>query len=190
MKRRFIHSWPGPLIFWDRNKTFHNIIRKISADNVFGSNWDPNSIMQYPFGPGLIESPAQYQNGLFPTKGLSDIDQNMVRQFYPKVDRRTYIDLKPFHSEVISLQNGEQANFEFVPDETRVYTIRTFGEMDTVMVISEVIDGENEYISGDDDSGEDRNSLIKQKFIKNKKYIVNIRLYFKSSSGNTCVMVW
>ena len=176
--------------FWNRDKTFHNIIRKISPDTVLGSNWDPNSIMHYPFGPGLIAKPIEYNAGLFPEEGLSGKDITYVKQFYPKIDKRTFLDLKPFHSEVISLANGEQINFEFVPDETRTYTIQTFGFMDTIMVLSEVIDNENEYLSGDDDSGEERNSYIKQKLVKNKKYLVNIRLYFKTSSGNTCVMVW
>src|SRR5688572_20147329 len=43
---------------WDRNKTFHNIIRKIDPDTVQGSSWDPNSIMHYPFGSGLIKEPT------------------------------------------------------------------------------------------------------------------------------------
>ncbi|WP_111709991.1 M12 family metallopeptidase [Lutibacter citreus] len=176
--------------FWSRDKTFHNIIRKINPDIVQGSSWDPNSIMHYPFGNGMIMSPSQYQNGLFPEDGLSERDITWVKQFYPKIDKRTFLDIKPFHSEVISLANGEQANFVFIPEETRTYTIQTFGFMDTVMVLSEVVDGENEYISGDDDSGEDRNSHINLKLLKNKKYIINLKLYYKTSAGNTCIMVW
>ena len=176
--------------FWSRDKTFSNIIKKINADTVLGSSWDPNSIMHYPFGPGLIVAPEEYRNGLFPEDGLSNRDTSWVKQFYPRLDKRTFLDLKPFHSEVFSLTNGAQVNFEFAPVETRSYTFQTFGFMDTVMVLSEVINGENEYISGDDDSGEERNSHIKQKLMKNKKYLINIRLYYKTSSGDTCVMVW
>jgi len=176
--------------FWTREKTFHNIIRKISPDLVQGSSWDKDSIMHYPFQAGMIASPVEFTNGLSPNPGLSPRDITWVKQFYPKIDKRTFLDLKPFHSEIISLAAGSQINFEFVPDETRTYTIRTFGFMDTVMVLSEVINGENQYLSGDDDSGEDRNSNIKLKLFKDRKYIVNIRLYFKSSSGDTCIMVW
>lgn len=176
--------------FWSKEVTFHNIIKKIDPDTVMGSSWDPNSIMHYPFGPGLISAPPEYENGLFPEAGLSSKDIAWVKQFYPKIDKRTFLDLTPFHSEVFSLTNGAQINFEFVPNETRTYTIQTFGIMDTVMILSEVINHENEYISGDDDSGEDRNSYIKQKLIKDKKYVINIRLFFKTSSGDTSVMVW
>lgn len=184
------NSLAGSPNFWSREKTFHNIIRKINPDTVQGSSWDANSIMHYPFGQGMIKAPTIYENGLFPEDGLSDRDITWVKKFYPKLDKRTFLELKPFYSEVISLGSGEQVNFEFVPEETRTYTIQTFGVMDTVMVLSEVVNDTNEYVSGDDDSGEDSNSSIKQKFIKGKKYIIQIRLYYKSSSGDTCVMAW
>lgn len=176
--------------YWDRKKTYHNIIRKINPDTIQGSSWDANSIMHYQFAAGLIDSPLEFRDGIFPESGLSARDITWVKQFYPKIDKRTYLDIKPFHSEVFSLSNGEQVNFTFTPEETRIYTIQTFGSMDTVMVLSEVVDGENIYMSGDDDSGEYRNSHIKIKLIKSKKYLINIRLYYKTSSGDTCVMLW
>jgi len=176
--------------YWDRSKTYHNIIRKINPDTVQGSSWDANSIMHYPFSAGLIESPLEFRNGIFPEAGLSTRDIIWVQQFYPKIDKRTFLDIKPYHSEVFKLTQGEQINFEFVAQETRTYSIQTFGIMDTVMVLSEVVDGENVYVSGDDDSGEDRNSHIKIKLLKGKKYIINIRLFYKTSSGDTCVMLW
>ena len=176
--------------FWDHDKTFHNIIRKISPDTVQGSSWDANSIMHYPFGAGLITAPAQFVNGISPEKGLSARDIIWIQQFYPKIDKRTYLDIKPFHSEVFSITAGEQVNFEFEAKETRNYTMRTFGKMDTVMVLSEIVNGENVYLSGDDDSGEDRNSNIKIKMLKGKRYLINLKLYYKTSSGDTCLMLW
>jgi hypothetical protein len=52
---------------WDHDTTFNNIIRKIDAALVEGSNWDPNSVMHYPFEPGLIKEPAQFRQGLNPS---------------------------------------------------------------------------------------------------------------------------
>ncbi len=176
--------------FWSRTKTHFNIIRKISPDTVQGSNWDSNSIMHYPFGPGLISFPVQFQNGIQPEGGLSSRDVIWVKQFYPKIDRSTFLTLKSFHSEVFDIKAGAQIDFEFVPDETRNYTVRTFGNMDTVMVVSEHFNGEDVYLSGDDDSGEDHNANVKMKFVAGKKYIINLRLYYKTSAGETCVMIW
>ncbi|AYN68202.1 hypothetical protein D1013_12870 [Euzebyella marina] len=183
-------SLAGPPNYWSRDQTYHNIIRKISPDDVQGSSWDPNSIMHYPFGANMIISPEEYKDGLRPEDGLSERDIAWVKQFYPKIDKRTFVELKAFHSEIISINAGDQINLEFSPEESRTFTVRTFGNMDTVMVLSEVVDGENQYLSGDDDSGEDRNSSIQIKLLKGKKYIVNIRLYYKTSAGDTCVMVY
>lgn len=38
---------------WSRQKTFHNIIRKLNPEGVEGSDWDPQSIMHYPFAAPL-----------------------------------------------------------------------------------------------------------------------------------------
>ena len=49
---RFFAGSPN---FWSRQKTFHNVLRKLPERSVEGSKWDPNSIMHYPFDAGLIE---------------------------------------------------------------------------------------------------------------------------------------
>src|SRR5688572_20842219 len=73
---------------WSRDTTFYNIFRKIPPDEVQGSNWDPNSIMHYPFEPGLIVKPEQYQAGLQPAGGLSARDKEWVKTFYPPTSAR------------------------------------------------------------------------------------------------------
>ena len=49
----------GPPNNWDRNTTYHNILEKLSTQQVQGSTWDPNSIMEYEFGAGLIIAPSR-----------------------------------------------------------------------------------------------------------------------------------
>ena len=73
----------GPPNNWSREMTFHNIIRKIQPDQVQGSSWDPDSVMHYPFEPGLILKPEQYRQGLQPAGGLSQRDREWVHTFYP-----------------------------------------------------------------------------------------------------------
>ena len=60
---------------WDRDTTFHNIIRKIEPDTVQGSNWDPNSIMHYPFEAGPDQGARAVPTGLDPAGGLSERDR-------------------------------------------------------------------------------------------------------------------
>ena len=61
----------GPPNNWDAQAIDWNILRKISPGEVKGTNWDPNSVMEYAFGAGLIVEPAAYRAGLHPKGGLS-----------------------------------------------------------------------------------------------------------------------
>ena len=101
---------------WDRQKTWWNIIRKIAPDSVQGSRWDPDSIMHYPFDAGLILEPTRYRTeDLVPAGGLSPVDQDWVRTFYPPLTPQSDPTLKPFQSVRLRLGPGEQANFKSSP---------------------------------------------------------------------------
>jgi hypothetical protein len=175
---------------WPRETTFHNVLRKLSASDVEGSTWDPNSIMHYSFGPGLIREPAQYRNGLRPTDGLTEKDIDQVRKFYPPTGSDVLTDLKPFRLESLALAPAEQKNFSIVPDHTNNYTIQTFGASDTVMVLfAEAEDGELEFIAGDDDSGTSTNARITANLVRERRYVLRIRMYLNWASGDTFVMM-
>jgi hypothetical protein len=176
---------------WDRDTTFWNILRKIPASEVTGSNWDPNSIMHYPFEPGLIKEPAQYRTaGISPAGGLSDLDKTYVKRFYPPLSGSDLNELRPFQSVSLSLDPGEQRNFTIAPTATRYYEIRTFGMSDTVIVLFEDVNGELRYRAGDDDSGEDRNAYLRVRLYKGRKYVLRVRLYYADRGGETAVMLW
>jgi len=175
---------------WSREMTYDNIIKKITPDTIQGSNWDPDSIMHYPFAPGLIREPAQYRNGLYPIPGLSDRDQTWVSTFYPPLNPQQDTELEPFKSVELELAEGEQRNFVILPTTTRYYDIRTFGTSDTVMVLFEEENGELKYRTADDDSGEDYNASLRVRLIKGHKYVLRIRLYWSDVTGRTAVMMW
>ena len=66
---------------WSRQKTFFNIIRKLDESRVQGTEWDPDSVMHYPFEAGLIKQPTRYQTEpLLPAGGLSARDVAYVKQ--------------------------------------------------------------------------------------------------------------
>ena len=46
------------------------------------------------------------------------------------------------------------------------------------------------YLGGDDDSGTNFNSYIKIKLVKDRKYLIRLRLYNKFGTGNTSIMVY
>ena len=176
---------------WDRNKTFFNIIRKITPDSVKGSVWDPDSIMHYPFKAGLVKEPAQYRSsGIHPRGGLSSRDKEWVKSFYPPLTGVQMQQMKPAESVKLAISAGEQKNLSIVPTSTRNYEIATFGTSDTVMVLFEEDGDELRYFTGDDDGGEDRNAYLKVKLFSGRKYVLRVKLYYAERADETSVMYW
>jgi len=181
----------GPPNNWDRATTFHNIIRKIPAYTVQGSNWDSDSVMHYPFEPGLILRPPQFRaSGIRPAGGISARDRAWVQTFYPANPDAGIQTLKPFESRAFSIAPGRQVNFLIQPTVTRVYEMRTFGQSDTVAVLFEDVNGQQVRLATDDDSGEDRNARIQMRLIAGRKYTLRVRLYYANRTGDTAVMLW
>ena len=180
----------GPPNFWSRQDTFWNIIRKISPDTVEGTKWDPNSIMHYTFGPGLIKKPEKYKDGLYPEQGLSEKDISQARLFYPKLSETEQEELNMLECKSLAIKAGHQKNFFVKPNSSRDYTFRTFGGSDTVMILFEQDKDELHFIKGSDDGGTDLNANFTVRLIKGRKYVLRIRLYYNFSNSGTAVMMW
>ena len=183
-------SLAAPPNQWSKSTTFHNIIEKIVPDTVQGSDWDANSVMHYPFEAGLIDKPIQYRKGITPAGGLSARDRKWALQFYPPIKAKGTPRLAPLQSTALTLAAGQQANFLFKADASRVYEFRTFGSADTVMALYENKTGSSAPIAEDDDSGTERNAHIKTALKSGKEYILRVRLHFAKASGKTAVMAW
>ncbi|MCO1577392.1 M12 family metallopeptidase [Crossiella sp. SN42] len=182
-------SLSGPPNFWDRQTIFHNILRKLATDEVTGSAWDPDSIMHYGFGPGLIRQPAQYAGGIRPPGVLSPVDKEFVRKWYPAPTGEPAA-LEHLKTVQLELTAGQQADFVITPPATAKYQIGTFGGSDSVLVLFEEVDGQPVYLAGDDDSGTDLNALIEAKLLQGRRYLVRLRLYYSWSFGGVGLMYW
>ncbi|NVK42539.1 MAG: hypothetical protein HWE39_14960 [Oceanospirillaceae bacterium] len=175
---------------WPRETTFHNVLRKLPENEVEGSDWDPDSVMHYGFPAGLILRPEQYRNGLSPALGLSDKDIGQARFFYPPLDDERNPRLEPFRLEMLSLSPGEQKNFTIEPTATGRYSIQTFGQSDTLMVLFEDVAGELRYMTADDDSGTGLNARIRVRLQRGRRYVLRVRLYLNWASGDTALLLW
>ena len=174
---------------WSRDKTYHNILEKLSPQQVQGSSWDPDSIMEYEFEPGLIDEPETYDvNGLTPPATLSTTDKTWALQWYPGTTPQP-ASLEPFKSVAVDLAAGQQVDFAFQPPGSRKYTIATKGASDTLLALFEEVGGQPRYLTADDDSGDDRNASITYKLLKGRKYHVRLRLYYPGQTGMTSLMV-
>ncbi len=183
-------SLGGPPNRWSRADTYHNILEKLTPEQVQGSQWDPNSIMEYPFDPGMIDVPDQYdRDGLEPPGTLSAADKAWARTWYPPLKAKA-ATLTAFESVVLELKAGEQVNCSIKPAESRKFTVETKGAFDTLMVLFEEVDGELRYLSGDDDSGADRNASISYKLFKGRSYVVRLRVYYPGISGTTSLVYY
>ncbi len=179
----------GPPNSWSRDQTFRNVLRKLDTSEVEGSTWDPDSVMEYWFPAGLITKPAKYRAGLNPPGGLSAVDREWVKRWFPPL-APTMPTLEPFVSAQLAIEPGQQSDFLVQPPGTRKYTVSTFGAADTVVVLFEDVDGDLRYVTGDDDSGTDRNAQFTVKLFKGRRYVLRTRLYWAGQSGTTALMYW
>jgi hypothetical protein len=183
-------NFAGDPNYWSKEKTDWNIIRKIPANTVDGSEWDKDSIMHYHFEAGLIKHPSEYQTQpLIPADGLSALDIETIRKLYPSLERGP-AEIRPFESQKFNVDPGEQADFLIKPSFSREYTIQTFGRMDTVMVLFEMYGGTPVYIDGDDDSGLSYNAKITFRLHRGREYLVRTRLYYADSKGSGAIMLY
>jgi len=182
-------SLGGPPNNWSRATTFQNILAKLSPTDVQGSSWDPDSIMEYEFEPGLIDEPEQYDlNGLVPPGTLSAMDKQWALTWYPGATPQP-TTLAPFQSVAVNLAAGQQVDFVIKTTSSRKYTIATQGACDTLLALFEDVGGQPRYLSGDDDSGEDRNASITYKLFKSRTYHVRLRLYYPGETGTTSLVM-
>jgi len=177
---------------WTQEKTFFNIIRKLDEAQIRGTQWDPDSVMHYPFQAGLIKSPPRYlTQRLQPAGGLSTRDISYVTQLYPKLGTAvSFPELLLMKSAPLALTLGQQIDLRLRPNRTRDYEFKTFGKADTVMVLFEEENGDMKYRAADDDSGEDRNAYFKLRLIRDQSYVLRVRLYYADRADECAVLWW
>ncbi len=118
------------------------------------------------------------------------MDITEARKFYPAASEDSTPELKPYLSQIVAINPGEQLDFVIRPDVSRKYIMQSFGDMDTVMVLFEESQGEPVYLSGDDDSGGNLNGRIETRLIRGRVYYLRLRLYYAQAAGDGAVMLW
>ncbi len=89
-----------------------------------------------------------------------------------------------------ALAAGGQVDYVIRVDETRSYTVGTFGAADTLLTIFEEVDGEPRFVAGDDDSGTDRTATLTYRLRPGRTYYVRMRMVYNGASGTVTVMYW
>jgi hypothetical protein len=144
--------------------------------------------MEYEFEAGLIDEPQECDlHGLTPPGTLSAADKQWVLKWYPPMSP-SLPTLKAFETVTVELAAGQPIDVVIKPTETRKYKIETRGATDTVMVLFENFGDTPRYLSGDDDSGEDRNASITYRLFRGRTYTVRLRVYNPGQSGKTSLI--
>jgi hypothetical protein len=177
--------------FWDEAKTRHNVLRKYSADQVNGTQFDPDSIMLYFF-------PAEWTTNGIATKAnevLSSIDKQFIAgaKMYPKTgptvaDATPLVVNAPRRTSAAIGKFGEEDLFTFEVATAGRHVVDTRGPTDVVMKLF----GPNSHtdlIAEDDDSGVDFNARIAADLVEGR-YHAQVRHYNKASGvGNYTIRV-
>ena len=96
--------------------------------------------------------------------------------------------LQAFQPVTVELAAGQQIDYLIKPTETRKYRIETRGATDTLMLLFENFGDTPRYLSGDDDSSEDRNASITYRLFYGRTYTVRLRVYNPGQSGRTSLI--
>jgi len=183
-RQAVIASLSAPPNSWSFAQIESNVFRKLPA-NAEGSDWDPNSIMEYPFDAGMITHPDHYRrNALEPLPGLSPNDVVWARKMYPSLipgDDDLQVDVP----QTVTLEPGGQSSFSFVPPLNTLYGIYTKGANDTVLVL---FDEDGEFVVGDDDSGKDTNARLEVWLKKGKRYTIRLRMFWSDAGGQVTIL--
>ena len=177
---------------WSDDSIRFNVLEKASPNEVEGSEWNSNSIMQYHFEYNVIDAPPPYNTqGVHPAGGLSNTDKAWIKHFYPEQDPSDLRNLQSGASQFLNVLPGKQANFIFEPDLSKSYHCQMMGDADCVVVIFEDLDdGYPEFRAGDDDSGAEQNVNFEYRFLRGHRYIIRIMLNYLLSDREPAFVVY
>lgn len=177
-----IRELGGPPNNWDEETVRHNVLEKYSADQIFGTVFDPDSIMLYSFpAEWTLNNIATHENSR-----LSAMDKDFIAsaKMYPRAespsDRAVPLDLGvPCEAEIG--QAGEEDLYRFSADQSGEYVVKTTGGTDTVLSVYGP-DSETRFVAEDDDTGYGRNAMVRAALSRGT-YFVQVRHYSGQQTG-------
>ncbi|MAE72388.1 MAG: peptidase [Gemmatimonadetes bacterium] len=186
---RVIADLQGPPNYWTEAQIRHNVLDKYSADQLHGTEFDPESIMLYAF-------PADWTTNGFGTEEneeLSEMDKEFVRAatMYPRTAGPAdddIVELRVSAATSASIgQAGEVDEFKFEVTSRGAHVIQTTGTTDVFMTLF----GPNSKtvkLAENDDSGAGRNALIRADLTPGT-YYVQVRHYSPIGMGDYSIAI-
>lgn len=178
-----IRDLSGPPNNWNEATIRHNVLNKYSADQIRGTDFDPDSIMLYFFPDSWVKNGS----GTKANEVLSALDKAFIasEDAYPRdntVSGAVELPVINASGTVADIgAPGEEDLFKFTVTEARPHSIETGGQTDVVMKLFGP-NSETALIAEDDDGGVGRNSKIVADLMPGE-YFVQIR-HYNSNSGS------
>jgi hypothetical protein len=169
----------GPPNNWTPEQIRHNVLNKYSADQIRGTQFDPESIMLYFF-------PASWTKNGVGTKEndvLSDLDEAFIasEQAYPSTAvKAVKITVNAPALAATIGQSGEEDVFQFMAGSAGRYIVETSGKTDVAMKLFGP-NSQTNLLAEDDDSGYGLNARIAAELIPGS-YFVQVR-HFNRAGG-------
>ncbi len=172
-----IRDLMGPPNNWTVAQIRHNVLDKYSADQIRGTQFDPDSIMLYFFPDSWVKS----GNGTKANEVLSALDKAFIasERAYPRVPVQAValeIDAAPASASIG--QAGEEDLFRFTASVAGRYIIQTGGQTDVVMKLFGP-DSQTNLLAEDDDGGVGLNARIAADLIPGH-YFAQVRHFNKT----------
>lgn len=186
-ERVVIDALSRPPNRWTEQETRHNVLNKYSADQVRGTEFDPDSIMLYFFPDSWVLN----GNGTKDNEVLSAQDKAFIasEQAYPGKRQIDITELPVTNMQGVRADigaPGEEDLFKFVVTEPGQHTVTTNGQTDLVMKLFGP-DSATALIA--EDGGEGYNPKIAAN-LSPGEYIVQVRHYNRQSgTGSYSILV-
>jgi len=168
-----IDDLTGPPNYWTIEQIRHNVFNKYSAEQIHGTEFDPESIMLYSFPPEWTLDGFHHE----PNDDLSEIDKLFVagKEMYPAtVNDVVDIPVSEIASTPAAIGTpGEEDVFRFSANHAGRYTVETEGPTDVMMKLFGP-DDQNLLVAEDDDNGQGRNPRIVA-YLTPGQYLVQVR---------------
>ncbi len=176
-----IRDLAGPPNNWPEKKARHNVLNKYSANQIRGTEFDPDSIMLYFFPDSWVLNGS----GTKANHILSHQDTTFIAsaQAYPGRKNDDITKLLANNTEATVAQigvPGEEDLFKFAVTNSGQHTIETGGQTDVVMKLFGP-ESKTQLLAEDDDGGQGYNSRIVAD-LNPGEYYVQIR-HYNSNQG-------
>lgn len=173
--------------YWKPDKIEYNILRKLNPKEIKGSDWDPRSVMHYPFKAGLISAPPEWVGGTPENYTLSRSDADWVKSFYPPLTGAQPI---AYGIEApLSLKSGAQDHFVFEPEESRSFTIGTSGKSDAKLTVYRIDSDKLRAVAEADDAAKDDNASVLVPLEKGQRYLIATKTYYAGDTDRMALSV-